>query len=166
MKGMFGIEPQITLHTRGLSLFTYSKKKCKGLIQVLGETKTKEAEPEVWHAPVPGRRANVPRFVAPGTATDHAQVTAYSILPSTTILWCTLVVFVVAILYPLPYIPGRVVNPVRIWLERADWCGLLPVPVAAAAITVSHSGFHRVAIPLVIFIRPAARGILPLGLGR
>jgi hypothetical protein len=46
--------------------------KKKGLIEVLGETKSKVVVPVVWLVPVPVRRAHVPRSVVPGTATDHA----------------------------------------------------------------------------------------------
>src|ERR687896_1293348 len=96
------------------------KNKEKGLIEVLGETKPKVAVPEVRHVPAPVRRANVPRFVAPGTATDHAPVaiTAALLAPSfAAILRRTHIVLVPAVLHPFIYVARRVMQPPGVWRE-------------------------------------------------
>src|SRR5207248_5114139 len=88
--------------------------KKKVLIEVLGETKPKSGVPVVRLVPIAVRRTNEPRFVVPGTATDHAlgAIAAAPLLPVfTAILRRTRVVFMPAVLHPFIYVASRVMQP-------------------------------------------------------
>src|SRR5262249_38119691 len=84
---------------------------------------------EAGEVPVAGGRADVLRKVAPGSAAD-AAATAISTGPRRTICGRFFVIFMIAILHPLPHIAGHVVEAERIGRERSDRRGLTIVPFA------------------------------------
>jgi hypothetical protein len=65
---LLNFEPEtLNKNTKG------KRAKYKGLRNILGKTKANVEEAEVGEVPEPERRAQVLRFVEPGTAADHAQ---------------------------------------------------------------------------------------------
>jgi hypothetical protein len=73
--------------------------------------------------------------VTSGTATDDPLAgRCFSRTPL--IRWCTLVIFVEAILDPLPDVAGHVVQAPGVGLEGASGRGLLDVPLTAATFAV------------------------------
>ena len=122
-------------------LRTRERTKHKGSISILDKTKADGVADVVRLVPVPGRRAQVPRHVEPGTAANHAPRALRRIfwLPSCAIGWRAVIIAMVTILHPLPYVSCCVVQAKGVGFERSNRRRLLTIPSATAASAVRHS---------------------------
>src|SRR5580704_8542936 len=120
-------------------------------------------DPEAGGEPQPEGRAGELRRVDPGPAAGDTAA-AISAGPRRTIGGRPAVVAMGAILDPLPYVAGRVVEAERIGLERSGRRGLAIVPAAAASVAIGVALADRVA-PGIGGRGAGARRIFPFGLG-
>src|SRR5262249_1203304 len=94
----------------------------------------------------------------------HHPVAAIASYPCRPIPGRTIVVLMIAVLDPLEHVTGHIVEAERIRLERSDRCGLLAVPLAAAAVAGGVLLANLVA-PEIGGSGAGARRVFPFGLG-
>jgi hypothetical protein len=84
------------------------------------DTQTVAANPASGGIPATSSGAEAFRIAHPGTAAEDAATT-FAAGPYGTINRCSIISFVVAVLYPLPHVAGHIVEAKRVWFERSNW---------------------------------------------
>src|SRR5262245_61019344 len=114
--------------------------------------------------PNAGRRADQGRNVHEGTAAEDTKVFFAVFRPGASIGRCGVIVDVIAVFDPLPYVAMHVVEAEGVWLERADRRSLLLVPLTTAAVAICAVRADFVT-PGIISPAVRPRRILPFRLG-
>src|SRR5215475_5790531 len=86
--------------------------------------------------PNAGRRADQSWNVHKGTAAEDTKVFFAVFRPGASVGRCGVIVVVIAVFDPLPYIAMHIVETEGVWLERADRRSLLLVPLTTAAVAI------------------------------
>jgi len=89
------------------------KEKVKRVIECSREedhTKTEVVEPEVNKVPDAESRTTANRIAEPRAAAKHFSICITS-YPRTSICWCSIVVFMLCVFAPFPYVPAHVMYP-------------------------------------------------------